>query len=357
MTCCATITRVAVLVACMASLSGSALAQPRSAPSGHPDYRPVSIEAVDNQATEGRRASTWLLKMVRMGARSASLKAKMLGSIKLSNQEPTWSGFGNASSFNGVESAQWQDSDTGSATVSTSLGSASVNVEIVDPEYTRFAFGAETVGKTEFKKAIDKLFQIVNKDSQYVFSLKSEIVQQKVDFYNRGDKTGYYQKVDLEAEIGFQSFSASMPFPTPVPGVTLFVELSAQALRGSLTFSAEKDASKENPWIKPVTGSIGGGVTISGRFGVQAGAPHILEARASGNAETTAGITGSVSFQDPAVNISGQFDVGTCRFSGSVSVLFAGGEWTAYETEPYEGLGITVPIPSKEIFRFKSSEG
>jgi hypothetical protein len=287
--------------------------------------------------------------------RSASLEASSTGSAL--HIEPWWTGWDGAASARGNTTASWLGNESASIRAEGCEGGASVSIELVDPEPIRFSFGTEAVGKTEFKNAIDRLFRLINQESKYVFNITSVIVQERVDFYNRGEWIGFYQKVDLEAEIGFQSFSASIPFPTPVPGVTLFVELSAQALRGSLTFSAEKDASKENPWIKPVTGSIGGGVTISGRFGVQAGSAHILGAKASGNAETTAGITRSVSFQDPAVNISGQFDVGTCRFSGSVSVLFAGAEWTAYETEPYEGLGITVPIPSKEIFRFKSREG
>jgi hypothetical protein len=292
MTCCATITRVAIVLACMASLSGSALAQPRSVPSGHPDYAVTTLTATDANTANGQRSSSRTLKMVG-GQRYAKLEADTTGT-KIQS-EPTWSGvnFNNASSFDGQEHALWNGSDDATAIATATCGSASVDIQIFSTNTETFTIDWKASGAKDVETQLNSYITQYKKQPTWQFSGGVEISKEPVDYYADGEKIGHRVKASGNISFGFAAIEAPFLPISVYAGVQFTPSASIDKLTGTFKLTFHYDESLQDPWSEPVAGDFSASAGVNLGFKLSAGLDKVAEAYVKADIGTSLNVGGT----------------------------------------------------------------
>jgi hypothetical protein len=264
------------------------------------------------------------------GHRYAKLDAATTGT-KTPN-EPRWSGFENASSFDGQEHALWKGSSGSTATATATAGSASVSVEIIDPSKQPLEISAEKSGQKDVEREVTSWLSSYDKKPSW--SVKGAIKgsRENVDFYGDGEKTGFKDYFGGSVTFGYAKMEVPLP-SVPLAGgaIQLKPKVAFDGFQVTFKLSFQFDQSKKDPWVARPEGELSGsaGLTIGGT--VQAG-PDFVNVSVSGEASSDINASGAVRLSGTHIELAnaslnaGNFSL-TFEVTAQITILQA----TIYE--------------------------
>ncbi|MFZ4780450.1 MAG: hypothetical protein ACOYM3_34285, partial [Terrimicrobiaceae bacterium] len=202
------------------------------------------------------------------GGRSAQLEVTTTGTKE--QAEPKWSGWKNAGSFDGKETADWYDakhttanSEVFTATAAASAGTGSVEIELFDGLLTTtYIVDAAAAGADAFPEIVRSSFP--EWMSKWKAGAAGKLNWTYVDKFQNGEEIGVHWVGTVEnLSVGYESVQISgLPIPVGGTPVTVTPKIDLSSMEAKLSGDFNYDESKAEPFVS-VNGKISGSGNVS----------------------------------------------------------------------------------------------
>lgn len=285
------------------------------------------------------------------GVPSVNLTATLDGTA--TDTEPSWSSsFGNLQATDGDTYATWDGNDTSTVYANAAGGNSSVIIEIVSPVKQSVTWNKSTSGVQEFEDKINEWLTKFGKKTTWQFGGGIEVSGERCDFYNDGSRTGYKAKASGSVSASSPEINAdfiSIPLGWGV-SLTPTAKIEPFSVNGSVSFSFNETQS--DPWVNPVTGSVG--VSSGGKAGIKLQwGPNVANVNGTGTGSIS--IDGKLNFdrENREIRIaSGDIEIGKLTLSYSTNIQLLGGSWTfaSGKHDVWDGEKLKIPGLPKTIY-------